>query len=106
MARIPSRASFSTLSVIPALRSASDAPISLEILPVAAHFRRGRYVAPHLHLNLTYLLIAQEEQALRPRPDENSGVSWFAPEEAVAASTEPDMRVIYEKLNSRRMKGK
>ena len=89
-----------------ALRSASDAPISLEILPVAAHFRRGRYVAPHLHLNLTYLLIAQEEQALRPRPDENSGVSWFAPEEAVAASTEPDMRVIYEKLNSRRMKGK
>ena len=83
------------------LRPASARPISLEILPVAAHFRRGRYVAPHLHLNLTYLIVAGEEQALRAKPDENSSVAWFAPEEAVAASTEPDMRVIYEKLNGR-----
>lgn len=76
-----------------------DAALSLEILPVAAHFRRGRYVAPHLHLNLTYLLIAGEDQALRAKPDENSGVNWFALDDAVAASSEPDMRAIYEKLN-------
>ena len=84
-----------------ALRPASVHPVSLEILPVAAHFHRGRYVAPHLHLNLTYLLIAEEAQALRAKPDENSGVRWFSPQDAVAASTEPDMRVIYEKLNGR-----
>ena len=89
-----------------ALRPASADPLSLEILPVAAHFRRGGYVAPHLHLNLTYLLVAQEDQVLRAKPDENSGVAWFALNEAVAASTEPDMRVIYEKLNGRlRAKG-
>ena len=84
-----------------ALRPASVHPVSLEILPVAAHFRRGRYVAPHLHLNLTYLIVAGEVQALRAKPDENSGVRWFSPQDAVAASTEPDMRVIYEKLNGR-----
>ena len=73
--------------------------ISLEILTVNAHFKRGRFVVPHLHLNLTYLLEADDGQALHSKPDENSGVRWFRPEEAVAASSEPCMRVIYEKLN-------
>lgn len=73
--------------------------ISLEILTVNAHFKRGRFVVPHLHLNLTYLLEADDEQALHSKPDENSGVKWFAPDAAVAASSEPDMRIVYEKLN-------
>ena len=81
------------------VRAVSEKPISLEILPVNAHFRRGRYVVPHLHLNLTYLLEADDSQALHSKPDENSAVRWFAPEEAVEASSEREMRVIYRKLN-------
>lgn len=73
--------------------------ISLEILPVNAHFKRGRFVVPHLHLNLTYLLAADDGQDIHSKPDENSAVKWFSPEDAVAASSEPDMRIIYEKLN-------
>ena len=53
----------------------------------------------HLHLNLTYLLEADEGQFIHSKPDENSGVKWFSPEEAVAASSEPPMRIIYAKLN-------
>lgn len=83
------------------LRPVSQDIYSLEILTVNAHFKKGRYVVPHLHLNLTYLLEADDAQALRSKPDENSGVKWFAPDEAVAASTEPDMRVVYAKLNSK-----
>ena len=81
------------------VRPASESPLSLEILPVNAHFKRGRYVVPHLHLNLTYLLIAEEAQQTRAKPDENSGVRWFELDEAVAASSEPDMRTVYAKLN-------
>lgn len=81
------------------LSPASDAPLSLEILPVNAHIKRGRYVAPHLHLNLTYLLVAPEDQPVRALPDENSAVKWFDLDEAVAASSEMDMRAVYEKLN-------
>lgn len=73
--------------------------ISLEILPVNAHFKKGRFVVPHLHLNLTYLLEADDGQAIHSKPDENSGVKWFSPADAVAASSEPEMRIIYEKLN-------
>lgn len=79
----------------------SNALYSLEILTVNAHFKRGKYVVPHLHLNLTYLLEADDAQPLFSKPDENSAVRWFPMEEAVAASTEPDMRVVYSKLNQK-----
>ena len=79
----------------------SEDVYSLEILTVNAHFKKGRYVVPHLHLNLTYLLEADDAQALHSKPDENSAVRWFPLEEAVAASTEPDMQVVYAKLNQK-----
>lgn len=79
----------------------SEEVYSLEILTVNAHFKRGKYVVPHLHLNLTYLLEADDSQPLHSKPDENSAVRWFPLEEAVAASTEPDMQVVYAKLNQK-----
>lgn len=74
---------------------------SLEILNVAAHVKRGRHVSAHLHLNLTYLLEADPSAPLRCAPDENSAVAWFDPDLAVESSREPDMRVIYRKLNEK-----
>ena len=75
---------------------------SLEVLTVDGHEKRGVYVPSHLHLNVTYLLCADEAQPLRQKPDENSGVQWFWLDDAVAASTEPWMRArVYEKLNRR-----
>ena len=71
---------------------------SLEILHVAPHVKRGKFVSAHLHLNLTYLLEADAHDALRCKPDENSGVRWFRPDEVCAAVSEPPMRVIYQKL--------
>ena len=71
---------------------------SVEILPVTQHIKRGRYVSAHLHLNVTYLLECDEADALRCKPDENSGVRWFRPDEVSAAVSEPEMRVIYQKL--------
>lgn len=75
---------------------------SLEILTVDGHIKRGVYVPSHLHLNITYLLEADDQEAVQICPDENSGVSWFELEDAVAASSEPWMRErIYSKLNAK-----
>ena len=75
---------------------------SLEILTVDGHEKRGEYVSGHLHLNVTYLLEADEGDALRVCEEENSGVRWFSPEEALRASTEPwFVERIYKKLNGR-----
>lgn len=81
------------------LRPVSRELFSVEILTVDGHEKRGRYVPSHLHLNCTYLIEADDTEPLRVRPDENSGVRWFAPREALAACTEPWMRDrIYQKL--------
>lgn len=74
---------------------------SLETLTVNPHMKRGRYVPAHLHLNLTYLLEADETGKLTIKPDENRAVGWFPLEEAVQACTEKWMRPVYEKLNAR-----
>lgn len=74
---------------------------SLECLAVEGHEKRGRYVPSHVHLNVTYLL-QSEDAALREKPDENSGVEWMRPGEALRASSEPWMRRwVYRKLIAR-----
>ncbi len=79
----------------------SDQIYSLEILTVDGHVKRGRYVSSHLHLNVTYLLEADESEMLRSKPDENSNVAWFTLEDAIRASSEPWLRDrIYSKLNA------
>jgi 8-oxo-dGTP pyrophosphatase MutT (NUDIX family) len=52
--------------------------ISLDILPVYGHRRKGNYVSAHLHLSVAYILIASEKEKLIVNEDENSGVCWFS----------------------------
>lgn len=73
--------------------------ISLEILTVDGHEKRGKYVPSHLHMNVTYLVEADEREALKICQEENSAVQWFTPEAALKASTEPwFVGRIYKKL--------
>ena len=72
---------------------------SLEILPVQSHVKRGAFVSAHLHMNVTFLLRADEGQRLREKADENSGVRWFPLDEAADNKDEPFMAEVYRKLN-------
>ena len=77
----------------------SEEIFSLESLTVDGHVKKGKYVSSHLHLNVTYLLEADSEEAVCIKADENSGVAWFSPEEALKKSTEPwFVENIYSKL--------
>ena len=88
-------------SGLTAVRPVSPHIYSLEILTVDGHEKRGQYVPSHIHMNVTYLLGAMDHE-LRQKPDENSGVAWFTPEEALKASTEPWMvQRVYSKLTQR-----
>ena len=76
--------------------------LSLEILTVEGHIKRGEYVSSHLHLNVTYLLTADIHDELHIKPDENSGIRWFTFDEAKKASSEPwFVEHIYPKLNAK-----
>lgn len=78
---------------------------SLEVLTVDGHRKRGEYICSHLHLNITYLLEADDKESLSIKPDENSGVAWFGLEKAVESSSEKWFRDhIYSKLNEKLQK--
>lgn len=75
--------------------------ISLDILTTKGHWKNGNYVAPHLHLNLTYLLIGDEKDAIRRKEDENKAVGWILIEEVEKKVTEPEMNLVYQKILDR-----
>lgn len=84
------------------VRPVSPEIFSLEVLTVDGHEKRGAYVPSHLHLNVTYLLEAEESDTLHICKEENSGVAWFTLEDALKASTEPwFVERIYKKLNGK-----
>ena len=72
---------------------------SLESLTVNGHVRRGLYVPSHLHLNVTYLAEAREQEALIVNADENQAVKWWSFEDALRVPNEPWMIThVYKKL--------
>lgn len=72
--------------------------ISLDILTTKGHWKKGSYVAPHLHMNLTYLLIGDETDKIRKKEDENKAVGWILREEVEKKVTEPEMNLVYKKI--------
>ncbi len=75
---------------------------SLEILCVNGHVKKGKYVSSHVHLNLTYLLEVDENEPLRIKEDENSGVKWVKIEDIEKTSTEEwVIENAYKKLNEK-----
>lgn len=71
---------------------------ALDVLTVFGHVKREQYISAHLHLNVTYLLEADEKEILIVKPDENSAVKWVSIDKVVQYSSEPHMKKVYEKV--------
>ena len=65
---------------------------SLELINVNGHEKRGKYVGSHVHLNVTYLLEADENEEIHIKEDENSGVRWIPINKILESSSEPWVR--------------
>lgn len=83
------------------LKVISDGIFSLQILTVDSHIKRGKFVASHLHLDCCFLVEADENEELRIKDDENSGVKWVPINKAVELTNEVKMKPIYAKLNDK-----
>ena len=80
----------------------STKPISIEDIPVFGHVHRTHgYVSAHLHLNVTFLLEADENEALHKNEEETGGVAWIPLMDFVDKSSEEEMKIIYQKIISR-----
>ena len=79
------------------IRPLSPRIAALDILPVGAHQKNGRYVGPHLHLNAAYLLTGPEAEPLTGNADENDGTRWLPVDELDKWCLETHMLPVYRK---------
>jgi len=75
--------------------------ISLEALPVISHIKNGKVISSHIHLNVTYLFMANENDKLVINKNEGSGLKWVKIDDAPKITNEEQMKPIYVKLNKR-----
>lgn len=83
------------------LKVLNNSIFSIQILPVDSHIKRGRFVSSHLHLDCCFLLEANEDEELKIKEDENSGVKWIDIDKVIEITNEERMKSIYKKLNEK-----
>lgn len=73
----------------------------VNIVTVDNHIKRGKIVNSHLHFDVEFLFEADEEEVLRIKEDENSGVKWIDFDEVENYTTEEKMKPIYKRLTDK-----
>lgn len=71
---------------------------SIQSAPVKGHIKRGKYVSAHLHLDILYLMEADDKMPLIYRDDESKGVKWVSFDEATDETMCDFIRPIHKKL--------
>ena len=79
--------------------------ISLSVLTVEAHVKRGQFVPAHLHFDVTYLIETDEHETLVTAPEENSALRWVRNAEMIALSGEEKMFPAYRRIMAKIEKG-
>lgn len=76
----------------------SDEPVTLDIIPVHAHYKNSAFVSAHLHLSVGYAFIGDPALPIHVKPDENSTVAWIPISDIDTRCTEAHMLPIYHKI--------
>lgn len=72
--------------------------ISIDILTTKAHYHKNKFVPSHLHFNLSYLFLVEEEDKIRIKPDENTAVSWVKISEIDQYVSDIEMQNLFHKI--------
>ena len=71
---------------------------SIQTAPVKGHIKHGKYVSAHLHLDVLYIMEADDSIPLVYREDESKGVKWISFDEADNETMCDFIRPIHKKL--------
>lgn len=78
---------------------------SLQAYPIVSHIKREKFISAHTHLDVIYLLEADDNKELVYREDESQGVKWFPiediTEKEVVYFAKPTYKKLVEKLKKR-----
>ena len=74
--------------------------------PVKGHIKRGKYVSAHLHLDVIFIMEADDKIPLKYKEDESKGVKWIsfseADNETMCDFVRPIHRNLINKLNAKK----
>jgi ADP-ribose pyrophosphatase len=71
---------------------------TIDVLTCIGHIKKGKYISPHIHVSVAYLLEANENELIRVKEDENSNVAWLSLDTFLEYVTEEQMKPIYTKI--------
>lgn len=71
---------------------------SIDFLPVCSHMKNMKYVPAHLHLNVCYVFIADENSHIQIKEDENSAIEWVNINDIPTKCSEPELTEIYLRI--------
>lgn len=71
---------------------------SIQSAPAKGHIKHGKYVSAHLHLDVIYLMEADDKIPLIYKEDESKGVKWVSFDEAFNDTMCDFIRPIHKKL--------
>ena len=80
---------------------ATKGGLSLDVIEVQGHFKKGVWITPHVHLNVTYLFEASDKDFIKENLEENSSVKWLDISKLDTLVNEENMKVIYKKIIDR-----
>lgn len=66
--------------------------------PIAGHVKRGKYIPAHTHLDVVYLLEADDTLPLNYKEEESKGVKWISLEEAIGENIVDFIRPVHKRL--------
>lgn len=66
--------------------------------PIIGHIKRGKYIPAHTHLDVIYLLEADDKEKLVFREDESKCVKWITFEEATGDNIVDFIRPVHKRL--------
>ena len=84
------------------LKVLNDGIFGMQIVTVDSHIKREKFVSSHVHLDCCFLLEADENEEIKIKEDENSGVRWVNIEDVEKVVTEKWVAEnVYRKLNEK-----
>ncbi len=76
----------------------SDSIFAISSSPIVGHVKRGKYVPAHTHLDVVYLLEANDKLPLKFREEESKGVKWIPFEDAIGEDIVDFIRPVHKRL--------
>lgn len=76
----------------------NDSIFSIQALPIKGHIKNGKFISAHIHLDVVYLLEADDTKELSFRKEESKGVKWIPLNEVTNNGFVDFIRPINKKL--------